>query len=86
MPEITLAEIESTVAAALEAHGAAPGVAASVAHAVRVAEAKGNKICGLYYVESYCRQLVSGRVNGTVEPIATRLEAPSVVFRKLRRE
>ena len=41
MPEITLAEIESTVATALEAHGAAPGVAASVARAVRVAEAKG---------------------------------------------
>ena len=28
-------------------------------------------ICGLYYLESYCTQLASGRVNGTVAPIVT---------------
>lgn len=78
MPQITLNEIESTVTAALEAHGATPDVAASVSHAVRVAEAKGNKICGLYYVESYCRQLVSGRVDGTVEPVVTHEKAGAV--------
>ncbi len=78
MPKIALTEIESTVATALEAHGAAPAVAASVARAVRVAEAKGNKICGLYYVESYCRQLVSGRVHGTVDPVVTHEKAGAV--------
>lgn len=78
MPQIALTEIESTVTAALEAHGASPDIAASVAHAVRIAEAKGNKICGLYYVESYCRQLVSGRVSGTVEPVVTHEKAGSV--------
>ena len=78
VPQIALTEIESTVAVALQAHGATPAVAASVARAVRTAEAKGNKICGLYYVESYCRQLVSGRVSGTVEPVVTHAKAGAV--------
>ena len=78
MPTISLDDIEATTAASLERHGAAPAVAGSVARAVRVAEAKGNKICGLYYVESYCRQLVSGRVSGTVEPVVTHEKAGSV--------
>ena len=29
-------------------------------------------ICGLYYLESYCIQLTSGRVNGTVAPVISR--------------
>ena len=36
---------------------------------MRTAEEKGNKICGLYYVESYCLQLKTGRVDGVVKPI-----------------
>ena len=68
MPEISLDEIETTTRAALERHGAAPWIAAEVAKAVRKAEAVGNRICGLYYLESYCVQLRSGRVNGDVEP------------------
>ena len=78
MPQITLDEIEATTTTALERHGAAPWVAAEVARAVRKAEAVGNKICGLYYLESYCVQLKSGRVQGNVEPIVTRPK-PGVV-------
>lgn len=69
MTDISLDTIETTTASALVAHGAAPWIAAEVARAVRVAEASGNVICGLYYVESYCQQLVSGRVKGTVDPV-----------------
>lgn len=68
---VFLDQIEQVVRQALIGHGAAPTVAGHVAHAVRVAESNGNKICGLYYVESYCRQLASGRVNGVVNPAVT---------------
>ena len=50
MTEVSLDTIETTTATALRNHGAAPWVAAHVAHAVRVAEATGNVICGLYYL------------------------------------
>jgi len=69
--EVALDEVESVTAAALERHGAAPAVAGHVSRAVRVAEATGNRICGLYYLESYCRQLVTGRVDGQVDPVVT---------------
>ncbi len=68
MVEVALSKIEATARAALERHGAAPWIAAEVARAIREAEAVGNRICGLYYLESYCRQLESGRVKGDVEP------------------
>jgi (2R)-3-sulfolactate dehydrogenase (NADP+) len=35
-------------------------------------------VCGLYYLESYCLQLRSGRVQGGVEPVVTRPK-PGVV-------
>lgn len=69
MVSVSLAEIEETTRTALEARGAASHVASAVADAVRVAENNGNRICGLYYLESYCQQLETGRVDGTVEPI-----------------
>lgn len=68
MPFHALDEIEKVTQKALVAYGATPCVAKEVAHAVRVAEGYGNKICGLYYVESYCLQLETGRVNGRVVP------------------
>lgn len=68
MPDISVAEIEETTKAALLAHGADGFPAAEVARAVAKAEAVGNRICGLYYVESYCQQLKSGRVKGDVTP------------------
>ena len=72
MLKVTLSEIEETVSTALERHGASPWIAAEVARAVRKAEAVGNLICGLYYLESYCKQLQNGRVKGDVEPVVTR--------------
>lgn len=68
MAKISLEQIHKTVQSALLAHGAEPFAAAEVARAVAAAESVGNKICGLYYVESYCLQLKSGRVKGDVIP------------------
>ncbi|MEM7241469.1 MAG: Ldh family oxidoreductase [Pseudomonadota bacterium] len=68
MVEVSLDKIEDLTRAALMTHGARDDVASHVAQAVRVAEAKGNKICGLYYLESYCKQLQTGRVDGQAEP------------------
>ncbi|PTX55399.1 (2R)-3-sulfolactate dehydrogenase (NADP+) [Litoreibacter ponti] len=72
MASVTLDEIEALSFAALTKHGAADWVAREVARAVRRAEETGNVICGLYYLESYCIQLASGRVKGDVEPEVTR--------------
>lgn len=72
MMDVSLKEIGEATQAALESHGAAPWVAAEVTAAVVEAEAVGNRICGLYYLESYCKQLVSGRVKGDVEPAVDR--------------
>lgn len=66
--QVSVDQIRTTSAAALIAHGAGDWQAAEVARAVARAEETGNVICGLYYLESYCLQLASGRVNGTVEP------------------
>ncbi len=79
MPSVTLDDIEDLTRKALERHGALPWIAASVAHAVREAEAVGNKICGLYYLESYCVQLTTGRVNVDVEPDVARPRPGAVV-------
>lgn len=76
--EINLDEIENLTNKALINHGASNWIAKSVAKAVRTAEAKGNLICGLYYLESYCNQLVTGRVNGTVEPFVSLPKTASI--------
>lgn len=68
MVSVSLATVESTSTEALLANGASPTVAASVAKAVATAEGNNNRICGLYYLASYCHHLASGRVNGTAEP------------------
>ena len=65
---VPLDHIERATVHALRRHGATEEIAGHVARAVRVAEAKDNRICGLYYLESYCKQLESGRVLGTVTP------------------
>ena len=57
------------------AHGAGAWQAGEVARA----EAFGNVICGLYYLESYCTQLKSGRVDGQVEPVVTRPKPGQVI-------
>lgn len=76
---VSLDLIEQTSADALVKHGAAPWIAAEVAKAVRKAEATGNLICGLYYLESYCTQLTSGRVKGDVEPVVSKPKPASVL-------
>jgi len=68
MVQIAISEIGETSKIALIKHGASDWIASHVADAVAKAESVGNRICGLYYLESYCQQLESGRVNGTVEP------------------
>lgn len=77
--QVSLADIEAMTQQALMAHGAGEMQAAAVAHAVRRAESQGNVICGLYYLESYCLQLMSGRVKGRVEPIVTKPRPASVL-------
>lgn len=79
MPELSLDEIESTTRTALERHGAQTWIAAEVAKAVRKAESVGNRICGLYYLESYCVQLKTGRVDGNADPVVTRPRPGSVM-------
>ena len=69
---IDLSDIEAQTRLALQHHGAGEWIAAEVAKAVRKAEATGNVICGLYYLESYCHQLGTGRVKGSVEPRVSR--------------
>lgn len=78
MPVLNLEQIETTTTKALIKHGADEWIAREVADAVTKAESVGNRICGLYYVESYCLQLGTGRVNGTVEPKVSRPK-PGVV-------
>ena len=64
--------------AALVRHGADDFPATEVARAVARAEALGNVICGLYYLESYCLQLTSGRVKGQAAPVVTHPRAAAV--------
>ncbi len=78
MAIVTLDQIEALSNAALTKHGASTTVAAEVSRAVRRAEETGNVICGLYYLESYCLQLASGRVNGTVDPVVSKPKPGSV--------
>lgn len=78
MPIIETVEVASLSKAALMRHGAEEWVAAVVADAIREAEATNNRICGLYYLESYCLQLQTGRVKGDVVPVVTRPRPASV--------
>ena len=78
MAHVSLDQIEVTTKRALQAAGASESVSAEVAHAVRIAESKGNKICGLYYLESYCGQLKTGRINSTDTP-EVHLDRPGAV-------
>ena len=68
MPELTFAQIHDATKSALTAHRAGEWQAGEVAKATAHSEMHGNVICGLQYVESYCLQLASGRVDGKVEP------------------
>lgn len=70
--QVSVADILEQSRAALLAHGAGDWQADAVARAVARAEETGNVICGLYYLESYCLQLDSGRVDGRAQPEVSR--------------
>jgi (2R)-3-sulfolactate dehydrogenase (NADP+) len=72
-------DIYQTAKEALVAYGATQSVAHHVADATARSESLGNVICGLAYLESYCIQLESGRVNGSVEPRVER-QKPSAIY------
>ena len=78
MPLLKLDDVEQASHRALVSHGARDDTAGLVARAIRVAESNGNRICGLYYLESYCKQLETGRINGIVEPMVT-VDRPGAV-------
>ena len=78
MTQVSLDTIESTTHRALVRHGCRDDIAVHVANAVRVAEGNGNRICGLYYLESYCRQLETGRIDGDVDPVVS-VDRPGTV-------
>ncbi len=75
---VELDAIEATSQRALVRHGADEWIALEMAKAIRQAESVGNLICGLYYLESYCKQLQTGRVNGSVKPDVRMLKLASV--------
>ena len=52
MPKITVKEIYNISKTALSQHGALDWIAGEVAEAFLLGEC-GNRICGLYYLESY---------------------------------
>ncbi|MCK0197207.1 Ldh family oxidoreductase [Ancylobacter sp. 6x-1] len=70
-PGITLApEVAQAFAtAALEACGARPGMAASLARATVAAEMRGNVNCGFGHLNDYIDALVAGRIRGAAEPV-----------------
>ena len=72
-------EIREKSGLALRAHGAGQMQADAVADAVAHAEAHRNVICGLYYLESYCLQLDSGRVDGRAIPDVSRPRPASIM-------
>ena len=79
MPNINVKEILNVSKSALVQHGSDDWVATHVAEAIAASESVGNRICGLYYLESYCEQLISGRVCGRAYPEA-HLVRPSSVY------
>ena len=78
MPKISVKEIQNISETALVRHGALDWISQHVADAVAASESVGNRICGLYYLESYCEQLLSGRVNGKALPKVQLVRSGSV--------
>ena len=79
MLKISVNEIRNISKTALMQHGALEWISEEVADAVAVSESVGNRICGLYYLESYCEQLLSGRVDGRASP-DVQLARPGSVY------
>ena len=79
MPRISVNDIHNISKTALVQHGALDWISEEVSDAVATSESVGNRICGLYYLESYCEQLLSGRVNGQASP-DVQLVRPGAIY------
>ena len=75
MATLSVTNIFNLSKATLVKFGALDWIADAVADAIANSESVGNRICGLYYLESYCLQLKSGRVRGDIEPIVSQEKA-----------
>ncbi|MEM7058421.1 MAG: Ldh family oxidoreductase [Pseudomonadota bacterium] len=70
---VSLADLQDLITRILMAHNTAPGNAATVAQALTLAEADGQKGHGASRVPSYAGQSKSGKVDGHATPIEHRL-------------
>ena len=77
--KLPAAELEALIARALVRANTAPANAASVAHALTLAEIDGQKGHGLWRVSSYAGQSRSGKVVGHAVPVATRPRTASIL-------
>ncbi|MEM8750160.1 MAG: Ldh family oxidoreductase [Pseudomonadota bacterium] len=79
MPHLSQAELTNLVCAALEANNTSKTSAASVAHALVLAEIDGRKGHGLSRVASYAAQAKAGKVDGFAEPVLSKTAAASLL-------
>lgn len=63
--------IEDTAFSALVAHGTGAKNARTTAQAMTLAEAEGNRVCGLFYLPHFCAQLSAGKIDGHAAPRVT---------------
>ena len=75
---VPLSELRQLAARALENHNTAPANAASVAAALALAEADGQRGHGISRLPAYAGQAASGKVDGHATPSAERVAAASV--------
>jgi (2R)-3-sulfolactate dehydrogenase (NADP+) len=67
--DVTL--LEDMAFAALVAHGTSEGNARPAARAMALAEAEGNRVCGVFYLPHFCAQLAAGKIDGRAAPRVT---------------
>lgn len=77
--EVTPGQIEEATRAALTANGASEANAIPVAAAIALAEATGNRVCGLFYAPVFCEQMRLGKVDGKAAPSVVRRGASVLV-------
>jgi len=77
--KLTLDELRPRVAAALQAAGASPAMAASTARSLVLAEAQGQGGHGLSRVAQYATHLRNGRVNGAAQAVVLRRKGGALV-------
>lgn len=72
---VTPRQIEDAAFAALVANGASKANAMPVARAIALAEATGNRVCGLFYAPVFCEQMRLGKVDGRAVPAVSTRDA-----------